>query len=166
MLKLARLRHWTTCWFNSSAVPYILCPQMGHGVFELEPELLAPPIWWWWWPFSGVSSRSSARRLRALALTRFVRLIRMRWKVSQRVSCSRFCTCDVAAGADMGTDDPEGLPPWWCEDERKVLETRSSRSNSCTKWTSKSEDLRVMPQTGQHDGSSGDFLRPIWKCQS
>jgi hypothetical protein len=62
---------------------------MGHGVFELEPELLPafPMTPWWcrgWWPFSGVSSRSSARRLRALALTRFVRLIRIRWKVLKK----------------------------------------------------------------------------------
>lgn len=89
---------------------------------------------------------------------------------SQRVSCSRFWTWDVAAGADM----PDGLmllplaPDawWWCDDERNVRETRSRRSNSWTKCTSKSDDRSVMPHTGQHDGSSGDFFRPIqieWK---
>lgn len=84
--KLARLRHWTTCWLSSSADPYILCPQMGHGVLEHPVIPLAPlPCCRWWWPFSGVPSRSSARRLRALALTRLVRLIRMRWNVLSRL---------------------------------------------------------------------------------
>lgn len=83
---------------------------------------------------------------------------------SQRVSCSRFWTWEVAAGADM-PDDPEGLmlllaPPWFA-DERKERDTLSRRSNSWTKWTSKSDERKVIPHTGQQDGSSGDFLRPI-----
>ena len=69
-------RHWTTCMFNSSAVPYIFSPQMGHGVLAEHPAAAAAAA-----ASIGRSSRSSARRLRALALTRFVRLMRMRWNV-------------------------------------------------------------------------------------
>ena len=81
---------------------------------------------------------------------------------SQRVSCSRFWTWDVAAGAGIPEEEPDGLmllPPW-CDAERKERETRSRRSSSCTKWTSRSDERSVIPQTGQHDGSNGDFFRP------
>jgi len=62
-------------------------------------------------------------------------------------------------------DEEEGLTLLWVAAERYDLDTRSRRSISCTKWLSRSDERRVMPQTGQQEGSNGDFFRPSNEIQ-